>query len=105
MSDLTEGRSEMTRKEDSRALVHDAEEVASKWEEAIHLNGAGARAIRELTNFIRNFDAAGSAMDLITEQYEKLIVKQDKLLQANLVLQREMIALMRRVTRLEGNGN
>ncbi len=93
----------MTRTE-NRQLVHDSEELAAKWEEAVHLNGAGARAIRELTNALRNMEQSTTAMDLITDQYEKLIVKQDKLFQANLVLQKEIVALMRRISKLEDNG-
>ena len=91
----------MTRAEDNKHLIEESEEIASKWEEAIHLNGAGARAIRDLTNAMRNLAQADLAMDLITSQYEKLIVKQDKLFQANLVLQKEMVALLRRVSKLE----
>lgn len=92
---------DMTRREDNRHLVESSEELATKWEDAVHLNGAGARAIRDLTNALRNLEQADTAMDMITEQYEKLLLKQDQLFQANLILQKELVILLRRVSKLE----
>jgi len=91
----------MSRKDDNKALVESSEELAHRWEEAVHLNGAGARAIRELTNALRNLEQADTAADLIATQYEKLIIKQDKLFQENLKLQKEVVDLFRRMSKLE----
>lgn len=90
-----------TRREDNLKLISETEELATRWEQAVHLNGAGARAIRDLTNALRNLEAADVAMGMITDRYERLVSEVDQLLQSNLALQKEMVSLFKRVTKLE----
>lgn len=88
-------------REESAQLLLTADEIALRMEEAIGLNGRGAEVIRELTNVFRNYQQASVVWRLVVDRYEQLVEAQDGLLQANLALQKEMVALATRVLELE----
>lgn len=87
-------------------LLTTADQIATKMEAAIKLNGEGAEIIRELTNAFRNYAQADAVWALVMNRYNQLVEAQDKLLQANLQMQKEMIGLAARVMELErGRGD
>jgi hypothetical protein len=49
----------------------------------------------------KNFQQVDDLWELIANRYEKLVEAQDRLLQANLQLQKEMVTVASRVLRLE----
>jgi hypothetical protein len=82
-------------------MLTQADEIATHMEQAIKLNGDGAHVIRDLIAAFKNFQQVDDLWELIANRYEKLVEAQDRLLQANLQLQKEMVTVASRVLRLE----